>query len=250
LWNAGPPPRRPPQIAASPGGDHVAISREDDIYVYSIADLLAGRNQPRILQNAGAAIDEVAFVRQRGAAGAPLGLRLSESPLAASGSPRPAAKSHFIFDLASSKLQPQTSADGWSLAPATTGNWRVELQTTATAAQPAVRQLVVTEGGQRKSVIALPAAADRSIFAISSNARPPVVALATYEGGLPALGLYDAASGKQIRQLSSHSARIRSLAFSDDGKFLVSAADDKNVCVWSLLDLDRIAGKRGKTPGI
>ncbi|HMF11549.1 MAG TPA: WD40 repeat domain-containing protein, partial [Gemmataceae bacterium] len=250
LWKAGPPPRRTPQIAASIGGSQVAISREGEIYVYSVADLLAGRNQPKILRNSGAAIDEVAFVRQRSVAGAPLGLRLSEPRPPTATNPRAADKSHLIFDLTQSKLQPQTAGDGWTLAPATTGNWRVESQTTAAGAQSAGRQLVIREGGQRKGVIPLPAAADSSVFAVSGNARPAVVALATYEGGLPALGLYDAATGTRFRQLSSHSAHIRSLAFSDDGRLLVSDADDETVCVWSLADLDRVVGRRGKTPGI
>jgi WD40 repeat protein len=250
LWKAGPPPRRTPQIAASPGGAHVAISREGEIYVYAVADLVTGKNQPKILRNAGAAIDDVAFVRQRNAAGAPLGLRLSEQHTPVAAGPAPGDKSHYIFDLARSRLQPHTAGDGWIPAPGTTGNWRIDLQTTAAGGQPMGRQLVVSEGGVRNGVIPLPAAVERTVFNVSGNARPPVVALATYEGGLPALGLYDAATGKQIRQLTSHSARIRSLAFSDDGKHLVSAADDETVCVWSLADLDRIAGKRGKTPGI
>src|SRR5262249_23112342 len=41
-----------------------------------------------------------------------------------------------------------------------------------------------------------------------------------------------------------------SLAFSQDGRFLVSAADDRTACVWSLTDLDRILQKRGALPGL
>src|SRR5262249_11035915 len=39
-------------------------------------------------------------------------------------------------------------------------------------------------------------------------------------------------------------------AFSQDGRFLVSAAADRTVCVWSLIDLDGILQKRGALPGL
>src|SRR5262249_33192540 len=41
-----------------------------------------------------------------------------------------------------------------------------------------------------------------------------------------------------------------SAAFSGDGRFLVTAADDRTVCVWSLTDLDRIVQARGGLPGL
>ena len=59
----------------------------------------------------------------------------------------------------------------------------------------------------------------------------------------PTLALYNGMTGERVRQLSGHTGTIRSLAFSEDGRFLVSAADDRTVCVWSLTDLDQILGK-------
>ena len=53
-----------------------------------------------------------------------------------------------------------------------------------------------------------------------------------------------------MRRLSGHTGRIRSLEFSEDGRFVVSTADDRTVCVWSLTDLDRILQVRGALPGL
>src|SRR5205823_10356990 len=62
----------------------------------------------------------------------------------------------------------------------------------------------------------------------------PVLAIALSEGGQPVLCLYNAATGDQIRQLAGHQDAIHCLAFSGDGRFLVSVAEDQSVCVWSL----------------
>src|SRR5262249_35008130 len=79
----------------------------------------------------------------------------------------------------------------------------------------------------------------------------PITAVAAFEPGVgPTLALYNGRTGERFRQLSGHTGTIRSLAFSQDGRFLVSAADDRTACVWSLTDLDRILQKRGALPGL
>ena len=75
--------------------------------------------------------------------------------------------------------------------------------------------------------------------------REPIVAIAYEDIGEPGLGLYNGLSGDQFRQLTGHTDRIRCLTFSEDGRLLASAAEDRTVCVWSLTDLDQILGKRG-----
>ena len=46
--------------------------------------------------------------------------------------------------------------------------------------------------------------------------------------------LLDAASGQQIDVLEGHSATVRGAAFSPDSARLVSAADDRTVCLWDI----------------
>src|SRR5262249_22277843 len=67
---------------------------------------------------------------------------------------------------------------------------------------------------------------------------------------LPQLRLYNARTGEPVRQFTGHLAAITSLAFSADGRLLVSAAEDQTVCVWSLDGLDKVWGQRGQIRGL
>src|SRR5207302_9868147 len=57
----------------------------------------------------------------------------------------------------------------------------------------------------------------------------PILAIASHEGGQPVLSLYNAATGEQVRNLTGHQGPIYCLAFSADGRFLVSVAEDQSV---------------------
>src|SRR5262249_33646053 len=58
--------------------------------------------------------------------------------------------------------------------------------------------------------------------------KTPLLAVAFLdEVGQPMLALYNAASGEQVRQLMGHLGAIRCLAFSADGRLLVSSGDDQ-----------------------
>ena len=77
------------------------------------------------------------------------------------------------------------------------------------------------------------------------------MAAALYQDGAgPLLRLYNGRTGEPFRRLSGHSGTIQSLAFSDDGRLLVSAAEDRTICVWSLIDLEGILGARGGLRGL
>ena len=80
--------------------------------------------------------------------------------------------------------------------------------------------------------------------------RPPLLAVAIVEFSQPMLRLYDAHTGEHIRQLTGHVNRIHSLAFSGNGKLLVSAAEDQTTCVWGLGNLDQLLGKKGMIHGL
>ena len=78
----------------------------------------------------------------------------------------------------------------------------------------------------------------------------PLLAVAIHERGEPSLLLYNAMTGKELRHLTGHDDYIRSLAFSSDGRLLVSAGEDQTVCVWTLTSLEQILGKKGRLPGL
>jgi WD40 repeat protein len=50
-----------------------------------------------------------------------------------------------------------------------------------------------------------------------------------------AIGLYEAATGKLRRVLTGHEAEVLALAFTPDGRYLVSGSTDSTVLVWDLL---------------
>src|SRR5262249_5345151 len=46
--------------------------------------------------------------------------------------------------------------------------------------------------------------------------------------------MWDVASGHELRRFSGHSAAVRALVFSTDGKWLFSGSDDKTIRVWDV----------------
>src|SRR5262249_25512889 len=78
----------------------------------------------------------------------------------------------------------------------------------------------------------------------------PLLAVAYADEAVPGLGLYDAETGEQIRELTGHLASITSLVFSENGEFLASASLDQTVSVWDLRDVPALIGKRGTLRGV
>ncbi len=255
LWSAGPPPRRLPVVATIPGGKHVAVTSGLEINVYAIVDLLAGRVRPQVLRSAGSSIGTVAFLEKEGA---PLTLGLSERRGATPGSAAEFKAGDLVFDIEKTELADFAGDAGWKVAAPPAKGWRVEIQKREAAeagAQPADKntarqRLQVTENDERRGAIDLPSGHELTDYALAASREPPILAVASHHNGLPSLNLYNAATGQQVRQLSSHAGLVRSLAFSTDTQLLVSAADDQTVCIWRLADLDRIVGQRGLASGI
>src|SRR5262249_51840023 len=77
-----------------------------------------------------------------------------------------------------------------------------------------------------------------------------LLAVGSFVNGEPALAVYDADTGRQVRELTGHLGVVTSLAFSQDGKHLASCADDQTVAVWDLSDLPGLMGQRGTLRGV
>jgi RNA polymerase sigma factor (sigma-70 family) len=99
----------------------------------------------------------------------------------------------------------------------------------------------------------------RAVTAVAFSADGRVAASADGNGGVPypvadprQVRLWDVATGKEIGRLQGHEADISALAFSPDGRRLVSAMGDSTILVWDVafladavrrkpIDLDRAA---------
>src|SRR5439155_24527233 len=45
--------------------------------------------------------------------------------------------------------------------------------------------------------------------------------------------LFDVKTGERLQRLAGHADKVRSLAFSPDGKLLASGSDDKTILIWA-----------------
>ena len=68
--------------------------------------------------------------------------------------------------------------------------------------------------------------------------------------GQPVLALYQAETGETLRHLTGHLGAIRGLAFSGDGRMLISSGEDRITCVWSLTSVPHHLDRYGALAGI
>jgi len=242
LWKGSP---RQPVLAAAPRGRHLAVAGNADheIIIYSIRDLLNRAGQPQKLRSTGATMRSASFVAQ----GKELGLLLNETTSKIPGtSPRAPAAGDLIFDFA--KRQLTAEQQGWTIFAPALGNWRA-----ATEAGNARPTVAIYEGQRLVRRIELTERQVISDFALLPPQAPlpvPILALAYHEDGQPMLWLYNAASGEKLRQYTGHTDRIYCLAFSADGRLLVSSAEDQTICVWSMTNLGKLLGQLGLLSGV
>ncbi|MEK6236847.1 MAG: hypothetical protein N2C14_19235, partial [Planctomycetales bacterium] len=229
-----------PITAASPKGQFLAAAGGPDhaIHIFKIDDLINNRAAPQRLTSAGTAARQATFVRN----GDQLGVALGKD--AATLQP-----GDLIMDAKQRRLSEYRPADGWKLAAAKRGAWKIEPRRATVDAKTQV-SIAISNGAGITSTVRLPTGHEWSGAEIFPHAKRPLLAVASHDRGQPWLGIYSAATGEHLRQLTGHSLPIRSLAFSDDGRLLATSSEDQTVAVWSMTDLDQVWGKKGILLGV
>jgi WD40 repeat protein len=245
LWKGG----RLPVLATASRGDFLAVAGAPDngIRVFALRDLLAGKATPQVLHSIGEQINYAAFVRKGDGKNTQRGFVLSTQGPPGAGA-EALRQGDMILEVATRKLI--ADLRGWSLDSPAVGGWSYNI---APAKADVATQIVVTSPKRENRTISIPEGRAITRHALLPPLAPlnlPVLAVASSKGDEPVLSLYDAASGDLICQFSGHLGPITSLAFSGDGRFLLSAARDQTVCLWSLVGLDKFVGKQGQLAGL
>ncbi|WP_406695965.1 hypothetical protein V5E97_33730 [Singulisphaera sp. Ch08] len=243
-----------PVLAVDPSGTRLALAlgEEQEVTTFFITNLIAGKTEPRQrLRSAGLNVAYVGFAKRANQ----LGLVINtKGPERLGTPPRPLAVDDLVFDFSGRQLIGRH--EGWAVSgPATNEGWIVD----HSPAHSGPNKQAVPESlrirkdqGVWQSIALQPGETTTALaFHPGVPGGGPIVAVASQTGaGEPHLRLYSGRSGAWIRQYTGHSERIGCLAFSEDGRLLASAADDRSTCVWSLADLGETIGKRGQIRGL
>ena len=232
---------RLPALAVTNDGRTVAVAGSDanDISVYPVSDLVAGRNpQPQVLGSRGLNIREAAFVR---AADDRWGLIFSDTSKTV---PERLPDNALVFDIGRRRIEP--AQEQWRLALAKLEGWSAEV------AKPG--SLLIRRRDQSSLMLQLDESQVVSSYAFcppSPHCPVPLIAVATHLRGQPLLRIFRGDTGDPVRWCVGHTERVRELAFSEDGRMLLSLAADRTVSFWTMADLvERTLGQHGRIPGL
>ena len=198
------------------------------IAIHGLDDLLKNVAQPReVLNSDGIEVRAVAFAKNdKDDWGLLLGEERSGEPV----SPRRApvlnlSQGQMSLERAEWKPVPAPVRPGWSAAKG----------------KPNTVEVSIPSGARRVIPLEPLGKTHRYIeFALLPPLVPngvPLLAVASDVLGEQVLSLYHAGTGQRLRRCISHTEPVTSLAFSADGRLLVSAARDRTVCAWWLKDL-------------
>ena len=248
LWRLPFAERSVPNLATAVGGKYLAVAGNNshEIHLFLIADLLKGPTKPIVRRSVGAVYRFAAFVEN----GKSRGVVLSDAGKTAGQAPRDPKDGDTIFDLTDRKLT--GTLTGWKLSTPDLGGWTATVTPVMVANGPAKSAIVIRNGNDEKATVTLAPGEIVTDFALTAPGKPyvnPILVVATERLLQPSLRLYDAFTGAQFTVCTAHTDVIRSVAFSADGKSLVTTADDQTVNVWSLADLSHL-GKRGLLTGL
>jgi WD40 repeat protein len=242
-----------PAIATAPSGRYVAIAggMKHELKVFAVDELPAGGGRAQSLTAPGIMPRFAEFVSNKDG----LGLLFSEqAPAGLEGAARQPAQGDLIFD-PDPRIGVTQSTANWTRADALAPGWTLSQQQIIASAKPseADSEIQVRSPEGRSARMRLKAGLVVTATAIlppNPICAVPLVAVAAHERGQPWLYLYNGQTGEPLRMFQEHVEKISSLGFSRDGRFLLSAGEDRLICVWSLLDVGDVLGKRGELTGI
>lgn len=231
---------RIPAIAVSNDGKLAAVAGGDTntIEIYPVGDLVAGRNpSPQVLRSRALNLREAGFVRN----GDRWGVIFSD---AANTVPGRFTDNAVVLDLQERKAEKADSQ--WKRAVATIDGWSAEVTKPGS--------LQVRRGNLVPLTLQLDEQQILSSFAFcpqSEHCPVPLIAVATHQRGQPLLRIFRGDTGDPVRWCVGHTERIRNLAFSEDGRMLLSVAADRIMSVWTMTDLaERTLNQHGRIPGL
>jgi len=242
LWPDG---DRLPTLAAASNGSYLAVAGKSghEIWVYAVGELFTkGNAKPLKLASVGTTFRHAAFVKGESGSGLVLNKEARKDAAPRAGD--------LIFDF--SRPGATNGIKGWQLDVADRAGWDVRLAN-AKEAQGGARQVVEVLAKGKTTRIELQPKDEVTAWALLPPGKPsnvPILALASKQASEPKLVLYDAQSGAEVRHLTGHDALIHCLAFSSDGRMLVSAAEDQTVCVWSMTDFAKVWKEHGRIAGL
>jgi len=242
----------PAKLAVSRDGQFLAAAGNKDhqILTFVVADLLGKQVPARKLQGAGVPIRSTAFVRK----GKDVGLVLSLKAAQDIGKPQAPRDGDWVFDLATRRLNGDLT--GWALDAPNLKGWTTVAQSERNDEGVFLSHYIKVQGPNVDTRVSLKPTqfiTRHALLPPGASLNRALLAVAYSEAGQPGLSIFaigDKGAPEHIGQFNGHSSTITSLAFNEDGRFLLSSADDQTTCVWELVYLPKFLGRQGYVYGV